>query len=562
MGKTGRDFTQIYAIYGVGDWQTPLFLLIHAILFAFLSMFFLLYFEPLCYFTQHFVPFLGPTSARFAAGFTGTVTAISAVCLFFAAGNIFYSSVSLQWEMGQRMVNGVTDWSTVKHALDLGCGRGMLLNAVALHLKKSGSSGRVVGLTPARTPGRNGSKITPDTLSTLRTACLEGVQEYVTCRAGDPRTLPFSDNYFDVVVSGVFLHTVGKEFGPKTAAALAERMRVLGEVVRVLKPGGVGVVWDLVHVPEFVKRLHELRMEEIMLSERVTAFMASSHIVSFRKPSHHSVGANEYVTTRSDDLEDGWPKVGLSMAFPLSSIISFKVSINTPTQPFLSTHFHTTRTQLSNNLTPLFAKRDFFMEETKQPDNVEQFVMNLENRKKRTDRIVSLLFLFLQITCPLPLANWNSWSISSAEAVLYSPETKIPRTGELALRRAIPANTNMKSIQDSLEELSYLLRIPQRKPYGTMEGNVKKALKIATDEKSAILSSVPAELREKGSVLHTSLVDGKGGLQDLLQSIKDKNPDKVSVALASTLDTVAQLELLQAPGLSFLLPEQYATYPR
>lgn len=32
--------------------------------------------------------------------------------------------------------------------------------------------------------------------------------------------------------------------------------------------------------------------------------------------------------------------------------------------------------------------------------------------------------------------------------------------------------------QDTLEDISYLLRIPQRKPYGTMEGNVKKALKV------------------------------------------------------------------------------------
>ena len=34
-----------------------------------------------------------------------------------------------------------------------------------------------------------------------------------------------------------------------------------------------------------------------------------------------------------------------------------------------------------------------------------------------------------------------------ADAVLYSPDTKIPRTGELALRKAIPANPNMKIIQ-------------------------------------------------------------------------------------------------------------------
>ncbi|KAK6131553.1 hypothetical protein DH2020_034693 [Rehmannia glutinosa] len=286
MGKTSRDWTQIYAIYGVDDWQTPLFLLIHAVGFSILSLLFLFYFEPTCYFLQHFLP--GPASARFAAGFTGSVTALSAVCLFFAAANFFYSTVSLHWDMSQRIVSSVHDWSSVKHALDLGCGRGILLNAVALQLKKSGSSGRVVGLNPTRSQNR---VLNPT--RTLRTAGLEGVQEYVTCRAGDPRTLPFSDSYFDVVVSAVFLHTVGKEFGPKSAAAAAERMRVLGEVVRVLNPGGVGVVWDLVHVPEYVQRLNEIKMEDIRVSERVTAFMVSSHIVSFRKPRQHLVGSDE-----------------------------------------------------------------------------------------------------------------------------------------------------------------------------------------------------------------------------------------------------------------------------
>lgn len=35
--------------------------------------------------------------------------------------------------------------------------------------------------------------------------------------------------------------------------------------------------------------------------------------------------------------------------------------------------------------------------------------------------------------------------------------------------------------KDSLEDISYLLRIPQRKPFGTMEGNVKKALQVMLD---------------------------------------------------------------------------------
>lgn len=283
MGKTGRDWTQIYAIYGMDDWQTPMFLLIHAIFFSISSLLFLIYFNSICSSFESILPNLFSTElARFTAGFTGSVTALSGVCLFYAAGNLFYSSVALRSEIAQRMVNAVQNWSTVKTALDIGCGRGILLNTVAMQLKKEGSSGRVVGLDRKNT-----------TVSTLRTAKLEGVQEYVTAREGDARMLPFPNDYFDVVVSAGFLHTVGKEFGCKSAAAAAERMKVVGEVVRVLKTGGVGVVWDLIHVPEYVKRLQELKMEDIRVSERVTAFMVSSHIVSFRKPCQHVVGPSE-----------------------------------------------------------------------------------------------------------------------------------------------------------------------------------------------------------------------------------------------------------------------------
>lgn len=137
--------------------------------------------------------------------------------------------------------------------------------------------------------------------------------------------------------------------------------------------------------------------------------------------------------------------------------------------------------------------------------------------RKQFEITLAAVIFFLQLTSPVSGTVHEFWSIPSAEAVLYSPETKIPRTGELALRRAIPANTNMKAIQVpfhinylifiifnsyvkekvknillqllkySLEDISYLLRIPQRKPFGTMEGNVKKALKVMVDQYSCIL---------------------------------------------------------------------------
>ncbi|XP_057460365.1 peptidyl-prolyl cis-trans isomerase CYP37, chloroplastic isoform X1 [Actinidia eriantha] len=267
------------------------------------------------------------------------------------------------------------------------------------------------------------------------------------------------------------------------------------------------------------------------------------------------------------------------MAFPLSSALIFhKASTNVsfasfvPKQHCLSTHFlfRSSRTRRENAAAPLRPTfcRIFSKNSSMEVKNKHEILSSLststfEDGLKRFESAVAVILVFVQIASPiLPLGAWNSWSISPAEAVLYSPDTKVPRTGELALRKAIPSNTNMKAIQDSLEDISYLLRIPQRKPFGTMEGNVKKALKIAVDDKDPILASVPADLREKGSELYASLIDGKGGLKALLECIKDKDPDKVSVGLASSLDTVAQLELLQAPGLSFLLPEQYLKYPR
>ncbi|KAI4374717.1 hypothetical protein MLD38_012680 [Melastoma candidum] len=268
--STNKDLLQIYATYGLDQWQTLVFLLLHAIFFSLLSLLFLLYFHPIC----SSLSLLPSSLPRYAAGFAGSVTAISALCLFCAAGNMFYSGLALHHQMAQRMVNAVWDWSSVKNALDLGCGRGILLNTVAMQLKKSGSSGRVVGLAHCKQTA----------MSALRTAKIEGVQEYVTCREGDVRSLPFPDNYFDVVTSAVFVHTVGKAYGHRTVEAAAERMRVVGELVRVLKPGGIGIVWDLLHAQEYARKLQELRVEDVRVSEGVTAFMVSSHIVSFTKP--------------------------------------------------------------------------------------------------------------------------------------------------------------------------------------------------------------------------------------------------------------------------------------
>lgn len=71
----------------------------------------------------------------------------------------------------------------------------------------------------------------------------------------------------------------------------------------------------------------------------------------------------------------------------------------------------------------------------------------IESRRKLFENAFAAMLIFLQLSSPIHVMGCEPWFIPLAKAVLYSPETNIPRTGELALRRAIPANPNMKAIQ-------------------------------------------------------------------------------------------------------------------
>jgi hypothetical protein len=57
--------------------------------------------------------------------------------------------------------------------------------------------------------------------------------------------------------------------------------------------------------------------------------------------------------------------------------------------------------------------------------------------------LVAISLAVLQTFVPLQME-----AIDSAQAILYSPDTKVPRTAEIALRKSIPAiNPSMKAVQ-------------------------------------------------------------------------------------------------------------------
>jgi arsenite methyltransferase len=156
------------------------------------------------------------------------------------AASFFYTTRKGKFQVWDEILNGLRLRGD-ERALDIGCGRGAVLTAVAARLTR----GRVTGvdLWSRRDQSGNSDAVT------RRNAALEHVSDRADLATGDMRMLPFRHASFDLVVSSLAIHNISSR---------AERRAAVAEAWRVLKPGGRLVIADIRATRHYARTLAQL----------------------------------------------------------------------------------------------------------------------------------------------------------------------------------------------------------------------------------------------------------------------------------------------------------------
>lgn len=171
--------------------------------------------------------------------------------MFFGTAILCLVEVLLYWHYVKRgkfrhrdFILGLHAWRGDERVLDVGCGRGLLL--VGSVRRAPHGHGTGLDIWSKEDMGGNSED------STLRNLRLEGVNDRCTLVSAGAQQMPFADGSFDVVVSNLCLHNL---YEP------AVRRQAVGEIVRVLRPGGAAVLSDYKLTGEYARQLGELGLE-------------------------------------------------------------------------------------------------------------------------------------------------------------------------------------------------------------------------------------------------------------------------------------------------------------
>ncbi|MEA2228088.1 MAG: hypothetical protein QOF29_2753 [bacterium] len=151
--------------------------------------------------------------------------------------------------------------------LDVGCGRGLLLNGAAKRLP----DGHAVGVDVWSSADQSGNS----RRAALANAEAEGVAERVEVLDADMRDLPFDDGTFDVVVSSIAIHTLPDR---------DEREQACLEIARVVRPGGRVAVLDFRVTHEYQLAFEDAGLVDVTRSGRSFRMYPPVRVVRARRP--------------------------------------------------------------------------------------------------------------------------------------------------------------------------------------------------------------------------------------------------------------------------------------
>lgn len=134
-------------------------------------------------------------------------------------------------------------WSGDEQVLDVGTGSGLLAVGAARRL----NAGKAIGIDI----WSNEDLSENSAGKALANAQLENVGNKVDIRQGNILATDFPGDHFDVVVSNLCLHNVGKK---------AHRELACREIHRILKKNGTAIIADLAHCTEYLNAFQRLGM--------------------------------------------------------------------------------------------------------------------------------------------------------------------------------------------------------------------------------------------------------------------------------------------------------------
>ncbi len=191
----------------------------------------------------------------------------------FAGGSMVLTSLLMIWSSKagklrkRQMLIDSLQLKGNETVLDIGCGRGLLLNEAAKHLP----FGRAIGVDRWQAVDQSGNR--PEV--TMQNARLEGVADRVEIKTGDMRDLPLPDSSVEVVVASLSIHNIPDKEG---------RVQAIREIDRVLKPNGQIALLDFTATDEYFRALKSVGWKNVERSESSFWMFPPVRVVHGRKP--------------------------------------------------------------------------------------------------------------------------------------------------------------------------------------------------------------------------------------------------------------------------------------